>query len=1152
MRRIRFRRNLVWVLFLTLCFVVYPLLSAEAPLATKDLDKFSWRHIGPFTFSGRITSFAVPAGQSQTYYVATASGGLWKTEDGGIHFEPIFDKYGLMSMGDLAVAPSDPNIIYAGTGEPMHARSSAHGNGIWKSTDAGKTWKHIGLEQSYFIPRVEVDHKNPDIVYVATEGKLYDNKMDCQRGLYKTVDGGKTWTQVLDLKDRGVGDFVIDPNNSDIVIASAYKTYRRTWTYIDRQPDNYLYKTTDGGKTWKKLTNGLPMNIKSGWNGLDIYPKDPNIVYVRMDEEVNLGFSEGDGDALFRRGVFRDGYYLNKFKDFKIHPQIKRMVKFEPVKFEKESDLADKLNELIRDREFQKKIGVDVAALNKTARSVFSKNEKIIDSIDEIDKILQQEKEYQELCQGINSFVLSMLFADSDGIEVKEGVFTVTDVGKVGINPKLKSLVKFDEKTVKDEKELARKANELIKNEGMIDMLEIDLRKFNTEAVKAYTDRKDLQPQLKEVKDKIDEFENRKGRYQVINRHILQIIYADALMLLEPVKKAGAIYRSEDQGESWKKMTEYKLIGGSAVVNQIEAGYSGRIYVDPNDDKKLYAVEVRVLVSNDGGKTFRNTPWTGRHRCHVDTRGMWIDPLNSDHILNGNDGGVSETWDGGKHWSQKDTISAQQFYDISVDNEMPYNVMGGTQDNGCWLGPSQNRNQYGVFPADWTYLPTGDGYYALRDWWNPEYVYFESQFGRSSRINLKTGEIISLSVRNTQEEDEAGKPPQRYQWDSPIHLSPHNPGIVYVCSQHVHMSRSRGERGTWMTISPDLSKNDQERIELSKLTNLQYATIYTFQESPVEPGVYWAGTDDGNLQLSTDGGKTWQNITMNFYDKDGRPKKGLKGVRIPYDRWVTKVEPSAHDLETCYVTYSGYRTHNEDNSYIFVTHDFGKSWQDISQGMMNPVRDIEEDPDNPDVLYLATDYGLFVTTDKGQTWVEMSSSAPDVLIMDLDIQKRERDLAIGTYGRGIYIADIFPFKEFKPEVFEKDAYLFDIQRTIKWNMLERRGPTLGEFARVDNPPIGSTIYYYLKQPAKSVKVVINDLEGNEIQDFNGMTGKGIQRVFWNLRKRAEQQEGQQRFRMRFAPAVDPGEFTVTLVVDGKEVVTKKLQVVQDPMLCGIR
>jgi photosystem II stability/assembly factor-like uncharacterized protein len=971
--------------------------------------------------------------------------------------------------------------------------------------------------------------------------------MDCQRGLYKTVDGGKTWTKVLDLKDRGVGDFVIDPNNSDVVIAVAYKTFRRTWTFIDRQEGNHLYKSTDGGKTWKKLTGGLPMNIKSGWNGVCIYPKDPNIVYVRMDEEVNLGFNEREGTALFRRGVFRDGYYLNKFKDFRINPEIKKMVKFDPVQFEDESDLVEKLNELIEDPDFQKKTGVDVAALNKKARSVFRRNEKIIESINEIEKILKKGKEYKELCEAVNTFVLVMLFADSEGIEIKDDVFSVTDRDKVQINPELKSLVTFDTEKIKDSQELAQSANSLVKDEGLTIKLNIDLRKFNSSAKKIYKDREDMQSRFEGINDKINEFGNRKGRYQLINRHILQIIYADALVLMEPVKKAGVIYRSEDQGESWKRMTEYKLIGGSGVVNQIEAGYAGRIYVDPNDDKKLYTVEVRVAVSKDGGKTFRNAPWTGRHRSHVDTRGMWIDPLNSNHILNGNDGGVSETWDGGKHWSQKETISAQQFYDISVDNEMPYNVMGGTQDNGCWIGPSRNRNQYGVFPADWTYLPSGDGYYVLRDWWNPEYIYFESQFGRSNRMNLKTGERISLSRRNTAEETAEGKPAQRYQWDSPIHLSPHNPGIVYVCSQYVHMSRSRGDSGTWVTISPDLSKNDKERIEQSKLTNLQYATIYTFQESAVEPGVYWAGTDDGNLQLSTDGGKTWKNITMNFYDTNGKTKKGTKGARIPYDRWVTKVEPSAHDLETCYVTYSGYRTHNEDNSYIFVTEDFGKTWEDISQGMMNPVRDIEEDPDNPDVLYLATDYGLFVTMDKGKTWIEMSSSAPDVLIMDLDIQKRERDLAIGTYGRGIYIADIFPFKEFKTEVFEKDVYLFDIQRTIQWNMLERRGPTYGEFARVDNPPVGSNIYYYLKQPAKSAKLVIKDLEGSVVQELNGMTGKGLQRVFWNLRRRSGQRQGQQA-RMRFSRTVDPGEFNVTLVVDGKDVVTKKLTVVQDPML----
>ncbi len=1042
------RRILLWMTFFVLMFGSF-LALAEGQLTTKDYDIFSWRPIGPWTFSGRITDFAVPKGQSQTYYVATASGGLWKTEDGGISFTPIFDKYGNMSMGNVEVAPSDPNILYLGTGEAMHARSSAHGNGMWKSTDAGKTWTHIGLEKSYYIPRLAIDDKNPDIVYVAAEGQLYDNEMTSQRGLYKTTDGGETWQLVLDLEDRGVGDFVIDPNNSDIIIAAAYKTYRRTWTYIDKQPGNHLYKSVDGGKTWKKLTEGLPMDIKSGWNGLTMSPKNPKIVYVRMDEEVNLGFDLRENRSNFRAGrMFKDGFHFGKFKTFKIDSRLARMVKFTPPEVEDERQLADELNAFVQDKEFQTMIGVDLAAFDRAARQVYAGNTDVLAMMDVMQAVLEMKEPDEE--------------------EEKPDTATA-------------------------------------------------------------------------------------GRYQVLNRYILQLLYGGALAEMEPVKKNGVVYRSDDQGETWTRMTEYEIMGGSAVINQIEAGYSGRIEVDPNDENKLYAVEVRTLVSDDGGKTFRDAGWSGNNKSHVDTRGIWIDPLNSKHILNGNDGGVSETWDGGSHWSQKETISAQQFYDISVDNAFPYNVMGGTQDNGCWMGPSRNRNSYGVFPADWTYLPSGDGYYVLRDWWNPEFVYFESQFGASRRMNLKTGEMINMTVRTTPEELADGKAPQRYQWDAPIVLSPHNPGIVFICSQHVHRSVQRGEPGTWETISPDLSKNNPERIAESKLTNLQYATIYTFAESPVEPFVYWAGTDDGNLQLSTNGGETWTNITAKFYDANGKLKRDRpKGAVLPYDHWVTRVEPSNHDVNVCYVTYSGYRTHSEDTSYIFVTRDMGETWEDLSGGMMNPVRDIEEDPDNPHVLYLGTDYGVFVTIDGGKTWVEMSEEAPDVIIMDMDIQKRERDLAIASYGRGFFIADIFPFKEFTSEVFEKDAFLFEPQRTVKWAMIERRGPSYGEFARAMNPPTQAVFYFYLKEKAKSAKLVIKDLEGNMIQEVRSGAEAGLNKATWNLRRRPQQNQerpgGQQGFRGGGASTVDAGFFNVTLVVDDEDVVTKKMEVIDDPIL----
>ena len=1032
---------------------------AQSPLTADDFNQFSWRWVGPVTFSGRITEFAVPRGQSQTYYALTASGGLWRTVDGGISFEPLFDKYGNMSMGFLAIAPSNANILYLGTGEPMHARSSAHGNGMWKSTDAGKTWTKIGLEKSYYIPKVAVDFKNPDIVYVAAEGKLYDNEMDCERGLYKSTDGGKTWANVFPVKDRGVADFVIDPNNSDIVIAAAYKTFRRAWTYIDRQPGNHLYKSTDGGKAWKKLTAGLPVDVDLGRTGLAIFEKKPNIIYARLDEEVNLGLAERDGGANFRMGGFGGGaggaaaplwaedFNFAKFKTYKINPEIAKLApKFSPLKVETEADLIKKLNELVQDKDFLTKSGVDVAKLNAAARKIYAKEEAIIASINEIERLIKKEA------------------------------------------PK---------------------------------------------------------PDSSEAK----------GRAQTVNRRVLEILYAKALGIMQPTKRSGVIYRSDDQGETWKRMTAYAQTGGSAQVNQTEGGYYGRIIIDQNNDQVVLCGDTNVRISTDAGKNFKVSGWDGNRKTHVDHRGVWMDPLNSKHILSANDGGTSETWDGGQHWSQKNIISAQQFYDISADNEQPYNVMGGTQDNGCWLGPSQNRNSYGIFAADWTYLPTGDAFYTVRDWWNPEFVYYESQFGRSSRMNLKTGETMSIFKSTTPEESAAGVPAQRYQWNAPIVLSPHNPGIVYICSQFVHRSLSRGERGTFVTISPDLTKANKERIALSKKTNLQYATIYAFAESPKKPGLYWAGTDDGNVQMSPDGGVTWVNITNQFYDGAGKPKKDIKGALIPYDRWVKSVAPSAFDEKICYVAFNGYRTHSEDKTWLFVTRDLGKTWEDISGNMMNPVYRVKEDPDNANVLYMATEYGVFVTIDQGKSWTAFSTAAPHVIVKDLDIQKRDRDLIIGTYGRGIYIADIAPIKEFKPETFQKDAYLFDIENTIRWSRYERKGETLGEMTKVDNPPVGANFYYYLKADAKNVKLTIKDLEGTLINEVTGGSKKGLQKVFWNLGRRqdpAQQPPGMMGpggggRGMRGGAQVDAGVFKVTLTVDGKDFETKKVTVSPDPM-----
>ncbi len=858
--------------------------------------------------------------------------------------------------------------------------------------------------------------------------------------------------------------------------------------------------------------------------------------------------SERENAAQFREGsLFDDDYYLAKFKNYKIRPELLRLVKFAPVTADTEKALAQKLNDLVKDGRFASDLGVDLAAFNKAARRVYAGKKDLLDSVDEIEKIIKKEAEKPGLFRKVNNLVVLAFFAESPGIVFGEG-FKVADPAKLVLHKDFAGLLTFDPKGIKDVQDLAAKLSDLAAYPDFTVKLKIDTRRVMSAALKTYKDKKDLVEKFKGSEELAGEYEDVKGRYQLVNRYLLQTLYGAALGIMAPVKKAGVVYRSDDQGETWTRMTEYKMTGGSDVVNQVEAGYNGRLAVDPNDDKVLIAHETRTTISRDSGKTFRFPGWENRG-VHVDSRAVWIDPLDSKHILNANDGGVSESWDGGEHWSQKETISAQQFYDVSVDNAVPYNVMAGSQDNGCWIGPSMNRNPNGVFPADWLYLPSGDGFFVVRDWWNPEYIYFESQFGGSNRMNLRTGETIGLARRNTAEEAAAGAPAQRYQWNSPIVLSPHNPGIVFVCSQFVHRSLSRGDRDSWQTISPDLTKADKERQALSKKTNLQYATIFTFAESPKKPGLYWAGTDDGNLQMSPDGGQAWTNITAAFYEKDGKPKKGVTGALVPFDRWIKRVVPSAHDVGTCYVVYSGYRSHSEDKTYVFVTRDLGKTFEDISGGLNNPASDLEEDPGNPNVLYLATDYGLFVTLDRGKTWTNFSSTAPHVIIKDLAIQRRDRDLVIGTYGRGLYIADIFPVKEFNDEVFRKDAHLFEVEDTVQWARFDRRGTDLGEIGKASNPPLGAVIYYYLKDKADKVMLTIKDGDGGLVQEVVGRTDKGVQKATWNLSKKVEpaRLEGLNSDERTRLMRLLPGVYKVTLVVNGKDVETKKVLVRADAL-----
>jgi photosystem II stability/assembly factor-like uncharacterized protein len=1140
-----------------------------AAVTADDFNQFSWRWVGPMTFAGRVSGYAVPRGQSQTYYVLMATGGIWKTVDGGIHFEPIFEHYGTQAMGWLAIAPSNSSILYLGTGEPMHARASSHGNGVWKSTDAGKTWTHVGLEKSYFIPMVAVDSKNPDIVYVAAEGKLYDNEMDCERGLFKSIDGGKTWTNLGPMKDRGVSDFVVDPRNSNIIITASYKLYRRAWTYDDRDAGNALFKTTDGGKTWTQLTAGLPAKgTPLGRTGFTIYEKNPNIVYARVDEEAIVGFPERDGVANFRvaaagggRGgggfgggamgtvLFHEGVNLAQFKSVKVNAELAALApKFTPITGADEAELVKKFNELVQDKDFLSKSGVDIAKFNATAKKVLANDKDLMIGIAEVEKLAAKpaaaadSAESKARTQLANRMVLEALYsgaiANATPVKMNGVVYRSDDQGKTW-----KRMTEY---------KLATPAAPTIPQAEDLDPAAQARESESAEALEALG---------------VEQAAQDKPAAQAAKPATLAAKPAGtakpAAQGAKPATPAGTTPAAQAAAPGGRGGQPQ---AGSAQVNQTEGGYYGRIIVDPNDDKVVYCGDTNTTVSKDSGKTFVATGWDrGNGKTHVDHRVVWVDPMNSKHVLSGNDGGSSETWDGGDHWKQSSTINAQQFYDVFVDNEQPYNIMGGTQDNGAWLGPSQNRNSYGLFSSDWTYLPTGDAFYVVRDWWNPEYVYYESQFGASSRMNLKTGQTSSLRANLTPAQIAAGEAPLRYQWNAPILLSPHNPGVVYIASQYVWRSMSRGEPGTFVRISPDLSKADKKKLDEAKKTNLQWATVYTISESPKKPGLLWAGTDDGNVWVTPDGGTKWTSITDQFYDAGCKPKAGVKGDLIPCDRWVKRVVASAFDENTAYVGFSGLRTHNEDKTWLFVTKDLGKTWTNISGGLMNAIFDVEEDPDNANVLYLAGDSGIHVSIDQGKTWTPFSTSAPNTVIRDVAIQKRDREMAIGTYGRGFYVADIGPIKEFTPAVFDEAAHLFDPKATIKWQRIERRGDTLGEMAKAENPPVGANLYYYLKADAQKVVITIKDLEGNTIADLSQSSAealrpsvkKGLQKVFWGLNRVAAGAPagggqrgagggggGQRGFG---GNQVDAGAYKVTLTVDGKEVATKRLTVQPDPM-----
>jgi photosystem II stability/assembly factor-like uncharacterized protein len=880
-------------------------------LSSSTLSGLKLRSIGPALTSGRISAIAVDPSNASRYFIAAASGGVWKTVNAGTSFTPVFDGEASYSIGALAIDTKNPAVVWVGSGENNSQRSVSYGDGVYKSTDDGKSWQNVGLKKSEHIARIVIDPRNSDIVYVASQGPLWGPGGD--RGLYKTTDGGTNWKVTLTVSENtGVTDFVMDPRNPDVLYAASYQRRRHVWTLIDGGPESAIHKSTDAGVTWTKLKSGLP-TVDMGRIGLAVSPVDSRVVYATI----------------------------------------------------------------------------------------------------------------------------------------------------------------------------------------------------------------------------------------------------------EAAQRKGGFFRSTDYGATWEKRND--IIASSPQYYQT-------IVADPKDVDRVYLMDVLIQVTDDGGKTFSRL---GERAKHVDNHAIWIDPSDTKHYLVGCDGGLYESFDRGQTWSFKSNLSITQFYDVSVDNSMPfYYLYGGTQDNFSLGGPSRTRSASGIANSDWFVTQGGDGFQSRIDPEDPNTVYAESQYGGLVRFDRRTGERLGI-----QPQAGKGEEPLRWNWDSPILISPHSHTRVYFAANILFRSNDRGE--TWKAVSGDLTRQiDRNKLPVmgkvwgadavaKNASTSFYGNCTALSESPKKEGVLYVGTDDGLINISENGGVYWRRTD--------------KFSGVPDNTFVSRLLASQHDENTVYVSFDNHK--NADFApYLLKSTDAGKTWVSIRSDLPanGPVLAIAEDHVNGNLLFVGTEFGLFVTLNGGQKWIQLKGGLPTVAVRDVAIQKRENDLALATFGRGFYILDNYsPLRTAMPEILAKEAHFFPVKDAMLYIESQPLGGRSKSFQgesyfTADNPPFGAIMTYYLKETLKTKKekrqdaekdsekkgtppayptieqlraedeeeapaiiVTVSDASGNVVRRLTGPARSGIQRITWDLRYPAPTL-GQPR------PADDeesggpsgslvmPGDYTVSLAkrVDG--------------------
>ena len=830
-----------------------------------SLDAFKFRNVGPAFLSGRIADIVTHPENSNVWYVAVGSGGVWKTENAGTTWSPIFDDQSTYSTGCITLDPSNPSTVWVGSGENVGGRHVAYGDGIYKSTDDGKTWKNMGLKNSEHISEIIVHPDNSDVVWVAVQGPLWSK--GGERGLYKTTDGGANWKQVLGNNEwTGVTDIMVDPRNPQIIYAATWDRHRTVAALMGGGPGSGIHRSDDGGNTWRKLTNGLPSS-NMGKIGITISPQQPDVVYAAI---------------------------------------------------------------------------------------------------------------------------------------------------------------------------------------------ELDRTK-------------------------------------------------------------GGVYRSANRGESWTKMSN-TVSGGTGPH------YFQELYASPHEFDRLYLMNVRVLTSGDGGKTFSQLPERNKHS---DNHAIVFKKEDPNYIMLGTDAGIYESFDSAKTWRYIKNLPLTQFYKVAVNNAEPfYHMFGGTQDNGSAGGPSATDEREGIANKHWYKTLFADGHQSATDPVYNDIIYAETQQGGLHRVDLTTGEQVSV-----QPQARAGEPHERFNWDAPILVSPHNPARLYFASYRVWKSESRGD--DWEPISGDLTRNE-ERITLPIMGRQQswdnawdvgamsnYNTITSLSESPIQEGLLYAGTDDGFIQVSENGGDSWRAIPVT-------------NLGLPARSFVNDIKADLYDVNTVYVALDNHKE-GDFNPYLYKSTDKGLTWKSISNNI--PKRTLVwrmvQDNVKKNLLFAATEYGVYTSLNGGDSWQKLPGT-PTISFRDITIQKRENDLVAASFGRGFFVLDDYSaLREFTESNLNQKGKLFS-PRPAKWFVpRSNTGNTGADYYFAKNPEFGAVFTYHLADDYKTQKQIrvskekkiknsnipfpgwdaldaegrestakviltIHDGAGNIINKVSQKASKGSHRIAWDL------------------------------------------------------